>query len=150
MHVRSPTFVICTIIGAVLFCSVHGCGKKSLTINDRLSMAQEKPPGPQQAAALLSVARRQVSLEDRVGAYDTITAAYDQVSAGGEESVVTLLNVAQAYIDIDERRQARLVLNKVSTIAKAIDDEGRKAKTLADVMRGKTPRIRNFNGFRTP
>lgn len=133
MRVSSSTFVICSIIGTVLFCGAPGCGKKSLTINDRLSMAQEKPPGPQQAAALLSVASRQAAAEDHIGAYDTITAAYEQVSAGGEENVVTLLNIAQAYIDINERRKARVVLTRVSDIAKAIDDEGRKAKTLADV-----------------
>lgn len=130
---RTSPFVI--VVGLLIGGAVpagSGCGKRPLRIEDRLALAREKPAGPQQAAELLKVARRQLAAGDRVGAHDTITAAYEQVNALGDEAVATLLEVAQAYIDVDERRTARTVLNRVAEIGKAIVDPGRKAKALAD------------------
>lgn len=120
------------LVGWAAVAGSAGCGKRPLRIEDRLALAREKQAGPEQAAELLKVARRQLAAGDRVGAHDTITAAYDQVSALGDAAVASLLEVAQAYIDIDDRRTARIVLNRVAEIGNAIEDPGRKAKTLAE------------------
>lgn len=125
-------FVISLLAGAAVLTGSIGCGKRPLRIEDRLAMAREKPAGPQQAAELLKVARRQLAAGDRVGAHDTITAAYEQVAGGGESAITTMLEVAQAYIDVDERRTARTVLNRAAEIGSAIEDPGRKARALAD------------------
>jgi len=125
-------FALWQLVGIALLAGSSGCGKRPLRLEERLAKAMEQPPGPGRAKALLAVARRQVSAEDRVGAHDTITTAYNDVSTGGEESLATLLEVAQAFIDVDDRRIARTVLNRATEIANAIEDPGRKAKMLAD------------------
>jgi tetratricopeptide (TPR) repeat protein len=125
-------FVIWALIGFTAVAGSVGCGKRPLRIEDRIALAREKPRGPQQAAELLKVARRQLTANDRVGAHDTITAAFDQVSAGGEEAITTLLDVAQSYIDVDDRRTARIVLNRAVEIGKATSDPAQKARRLAD------------------
>jgi ATP/maltotriose-dependent transcriptional regulator MalT len=134
MTMRASPFVIVggLLVGWAALAGSAGCGKRPLRLEDRLAKAMDQAPGPGRAKDLLAVARRQAAADDRVGAHDTITVAYNDVSAGGEESVATLLEIAQAYIDVDERRTARTVLNRVAEIAKAIDDPGRKAKTFAD------------------
>jgi tetratricopeptide (TPR) repeat protein len=129
----SPFMIVGSLlVGWATLAGTAGCGKRPLRLEDRLAKAMDQAPGPGRAKDLLAVARRQAAADDRVGAHDTITVAYNDVSAGSEESVATLLEVAQAYIDVDERRTARTVLNRVAEIAKAIDDPGRKAKALAD------------------
>ena len=129
----SPFMIVGSLlVGWATLAGTAGCGKRPLRLEDRLAKAMDQAPGPGRAKDLLAVARRQAAADDRVGAHDTITVAYNDVSAGSEESVATLLEVAQAYIDVDERRTARTVLNLVAEIAKAIDDPGRKAKALAD------------------
>jgi ATP/maltotriose-dependent transcriptional regulator MalT len=134
MTMRTSPLVIVgsLLVGWAALAGAAGCGKRPLRLEDRLAKALDQAPGPGRAKDLLAVARRQAAADDRVGAHDTITVAYNDVSAGGEESVATLLEIAQAYIDVDERRTARTVLNRVAEIAKAIEDPGRKAKTLAD------------------
>ena len=129
----SPFMIVGSLlVGWATLAGTAGCGKRPLRLEDRLAKAMDQAPGPGRAKDLLAVARRQAAADDRVGAHDTITVAYNDVSVGSEESVATLLEVAQAYIDVDERRTARTVLNRVAEIAKAIDDPGRKAKALAD------------------
>ena len=129
----SPFMIVGSLlVGWATLAGTAGCGKRPLRLEDRLAKAMDQAPGPGRAKDFLAVARRQAAADDRVGAHDTITVAYNDVSAGSEESVATLLEVAQAYIDVDERRTARTVLNRVAEIAKAIDDPGRKAKALAD------------------
>lgn len=134
MTMRAPpfVFVIWLLIGCSVMAGSVGCGKRPLRIADRLARAMDQPPGPGRATALLGVARRQVAADDTVGAHDTITMAYNDVSAGGEEALASLLDVAQAYIDAGDRRTARTVLNRVAEIGNAIEDPSRKAKTLAD------------------
>lgn len=132
MPVSPAHLVVSSLVGWMLVVGLAGCGKRPLRIEDRLAKAKELAAGPQQAAALLAVARRQLATEDRIGAHDTITMAYNQISAGDESTVPTLLEVAQAYINVDDRRTARTVLNRIVEIAKGIGDPGRKAKTLAD------------------
>jgi FimV-like protein len=124
--------VIWLLIGFTAVASSVGCGKRPLRIEDRRAKAMEQAPGPGRAVALLAVARRQAAADDSVGAHDTITVAYNDVSAGGEEAVIALLEVAQAYIDVGDRRTARTVLNRVVEIGKATDDPAQKAKRLAD------------------
>lgn len=132
MRASPLAFVTCLLVSAVLSGTSVGCGKRPLRLEDRLARAMDQAPGPGRAKALLAVARRQLSGGDRVGAHDTITTASNDVIAGGEESLATLLEVAQAYIDVDDRRTARTVLNRVAEIGNAIEDPGRKAKALAD------------------
>lgn len=132
MRASPLVFVTCLLFSVVLSGTSVGCGKRPLRIEDRLARAMDQAPGTSRAKALLAVARRQLAAGDRVAAHDTITTAYNDVAAGGEESLATLLEVAQAYIDVDDRRAARTVLNRVAEIGKAIDDPGRKAKSLAD------------------
>jgi hypothetical protein len=134
MKMRASFSVIVSglLVGWAALVGSAGCGQRPLRLEDRLAKAMNQAPGPGRAKDLLSVARRQAAAADRVGAHDTITAAYNDLSAGGEESVATLLEVAQAYIDVDDRRTARTVLKRVAEIGKTIDDPGRKAKTLAD------------------
>ncbi len=132
MRASPLVFVICLLIGFGLLTNSIGCGKRPLRLEDRLAKAMDQPPGPGRAKALLAVARRQVAADDHVAAHDTITAAYNDVSTGGDETIATLLEVAQAYIDVDERRTARIVLDRVAQIGSAIEDPARKAKTLAD------------------
>ena len=132
MRASPLVFVTCLLFSVVLSGTSVGCGKRPLRIEDRLARAMDQAPGTSRAKALLAVARRQLAAGDRVAAHDTITTASNDVAAGGEESLATLLEVAQAYIDVDDRRAARTVLNRVAEIGKAIDDPGRKAKSLAD------------------
>ena len=109
--------------------------RASRLIQREIKKAQEIPAGPQRVAPLLKVARWQLDpiFKSHTSAHDTITLANKAVEAGGEESIQAMLEIAQAYIDVDERRTARTVLNRAAEIAKAIDDPGRKAETLADV-----------------
>lgn len=132
MRASPLAFVTCLLVSAVLSGTSVGCGKRPLRLEDRLARAMDQAPGPGRAKALLAVARRQLAAGDRVGTHDTITTASNDVIAGGEESLATLLEVAQAYIDVDDRRTARTVLNRVAEIGNAIEDPGRKAKALAD------------------
>lgn len=129
MRVSFLIFLIGPLVVATV--AAAGCGKRPLRIEDRLARAMDKARGPERARALLAVARRQLAAGDRVGAYDSISTAYNDLSIGGEESPATLLEVAQAYIDVDERRTARTVLNRVTEIGNAIEDPSRKAETLA-------------------
>jgi hypothetical protein len=127
MTMRASPFMIVgsLLVGWATLAGTAGCGKRPLRLEDRLAKAMDQAPGPGRAKDLLAVARRQAAADDRVGAHDTITVAYNDVSAGSEESVATLLEVAQAYIDVDERRTARTVLNRVAEIkAKALADAG--------------------------
>ena len=132
MRATPFVFVIWSLIGFTVLAGSVGCGKRSLRIEDRRAKAMDQAPGPARAGALLAVARRQVAADDHVGAHDTISVAYNDVSAGGEEAVTTLLDVAQAYIAVGDRRTARTVLNRVVEIGKATDDPAQKAKRLAD------------------
>lgn len=122
----------CLSLLVVLLVAVPGCGKKTVTIRERLTKATAVAEGPQRAAALLSVARIQISDGDPIGARDTIEAAHREASGRGEAAVPSLLEIARAFMAVGDRRSARKVLAELGEIVSAIDDPGRKAKILAD------------------
>lgn len=113
--------------------AAQGCGtpkKKELTITERLAAARQKPAGPQRAMSLLNVAKIQIAKGDLIGARDTIEEA--RGLASGEGGIPILLDVARSYVAVGDPRGARKVLTEVITIAKELEDAGRKAKVMAD------------------
>ena len=116
----------------LLALAVSGCGgKRPPTMPQRLAKARAADAGPKRVKALIGVARAQMEADDPIGALDTIAEATDQAGSG-ETAAPSLLEIARAYLELGDPRDARRILGNVVEIGKSIDDPVRKAKIFAD------------------
>jgi hypothetical protein len=87
-----------------------GCGTKpakkggTLTIAQRLERAEKEATPEKQAAALVKIARQQLSAGDLSGARDTANRAFDRLKADGDAAIFAprLVDVAAALGEVGD------------------------------------------------
>lgn len=125
--------VACCLIALPL----AGCGSKKApaTIADRLAQAKKNPKPEGRARDLAKVAGLQFKAKDKAGAASTLELALAEVPAAGQPltCVPALVEIAQAYADIDQRSAAKKVVAKAAALAATLDDPQQKSAMLAQI-----------------
>ena len=129
---RLPSLPRTALVVAVALCLLvpaAGCGskkktKKGKTIAQQLEEARQEKTPDAQARKLIRVARSQVKSGDKSGAAKTLAEATALVPADGEAVVCgpRLVEIAQLYADMEDRKPAVEALKKAVDRAAAIDD----------------------------
>lgn len=134
----SRTCLVLAVV-ALLLAPAAGCGtkkksKKGRTIAQQLDDARKEKTPDAQARKLIRVARTQFKANDKTGAAKTLAEATGLIPADGEAVVCgpRLVEIADLYADMEDRKPAREVLKKAVDRAADIGDAISRIRLLAD------------------
>lgn len=134
-----PRTCLALAVVALLLAPAAGCGtkkksKKGKTIAQQLDDARKEKTPDAQARKLIRVARTQFKANDKTGAAKTLAEATGLIPADGEAVVCgpRLVEIADLYADMDDRKPAREVLKKAVDRAPDIGDAISRIRLLAD------------------
>lgn len=134
-----PRTCLVLAVVALLLAPATGCGtkkktKKGRTIAQQLEDARKEKTPDAQARKLIRVARTQFKANDKTGAAKTLAEATGLIPADGEAVVCgpRLVEIADLYADMDDRKPAREVLKKAVDRAADIGDAISRIRLLAD------------------
>lgn len=127
------------VVALSLLAPAAGCGakkktKKGKTIAQQLEDARKEKTPDAQARKLIRVARTQFKSSDKTGAAKTLAEATGLIPADGEAVVCgqRLVEIADLYADMEDRKPAREVLKKAVDRAPDIGDAISRIRLLAD------------------
>ena len=116
-----------------------GCGskkkaRKGKTIAQQLEDARKEKTPDAQARKLIRVARTQFKASDKAGAASTLAEATKLIPADGDAVVCgpRLVEIADLYADMEDRKPARDVLKKAVERASDVGDAISRIRLLAD------------------
>jgi len=134
-----PRTCLVLAVVALLLAPATGCGtkkktKKGRTIAQQLEDARKEKTPDAQARKLIRVARTQFKANDKTGAAKTLAEATGLIPADGEAVVCgpRLVEIADLYADMEDRKPAREVLKKAVDRAADIGDAISRIRLLAD------------------
>lgn len=134
-----PRTCLVLAVVALLLAPATGCGtkkktKKGRTIAQQLDDARKEKTPDAQARKLIRVARTQFKANDKTGAAKTLAEATGLIPADGEAVVCgpRLVEIADLYADMEDRKPAREVLKKAVDRAADIGDAISRIRLLAD------------------
>jgi len=134
-----PRTCLVLAVAALLLAPAAGCGtkkktKKGRTIAQQLEDARKEKTPDAQARKLIRVARTQFKANDKTGAAKTLAEATGLIPADGEAVVCgpRLVEIADLYADMEDRKPAREVLKKAVDRAADIGDAISRIRLLAD------------------
>jgi tetratricopeptide (TPR) repeat protein len=134
-----PRTCLVLAVAALLLAPAVGCGtkkktKKGRTIAQQLDDARKEKTPDAQARKLIRVARTQFKANDKTGAAKTLAEATGLIPADGEAVVCgpRLVEIADLYADMEDRKPAREVLKKAVDRAPDIGDAISRIRLLAD------------------
>lgn len=134
-----PRTCLALAVAALLLAPAAGCGtkkkaKKGRTIAQQLDDARKEKTPDAQARKLIRVARTQFKANDKTGAAKTLAEATGLIPADGEAVVCgpRLVEIADLYADMEDRKPAREVLKKAVDRAPDIGDAISRIRLLAD------------------
>lgn len=134
-----PRTCLVLAVAALLFAPAAGCGtkkkaKKGKTIAQQIEDARKEKTPDAQARKLIRVARTQFKANDKTGAAKTLAEATGLIPADGEAVVCgpRLVEIADLYADMEDRKPAREVLKKAVDRAPDIGDAISRIRLLAD------------------
>ena len=134
-----PRTCLVLAVAALLLAPAAGCGtkkkaKKGRTIAQQLDDARKEKTPDAQARKLIRVARTQFKANDKTGAAKTLAEATGLIPADGEAVVCgpRLVEIADLYADMEDRKPAREVLKKAVDRAPDIGDAISRIRLLAD------------------
>lgn len=134
-----PRTCLVLAVVALLLAPAAGCGtkkktKKGRTIAQQLEDARKEKTPDAQARKLIRVARTQFKANDKTGAAKTLAEATGLIPADGEAVVCgpRLVEIADLYADMEDRKPAREVLKKAVDRAPDIGDAISRIRLLAD------------------
>ena len=134
-----PRTCLVLAVVALLLAPAAGCGtkkktKKGRTIAQQLEDARKEKTPDAQARKLIRVARTQFKANDKTGAAKTLAEATGLIPTDGEAVVCgpRLVEIADLYADMDDRKPAREVLKKAVDRAADIGDAISRIRLLAD------------------
>jgi len=134
-----PRTCLALAVVALLLAPAAGCGtkkktKKGRTIAQQLDDARKEKTPDAQARKLIRVARTQFKANDKTGAAKTLAEATGLIPADGEAVVCgpRLVEIADLYADMEDRKPAREVLKKAVDRAPDIGDAISRIRLLAD------------------
>lgn len=134
-----PRTCLVLAVVALLLAPATGCGtkkktKKGRTIAQQLEDARKEKTPDAQARKLIRVARTQFKANDKTGAAKTLAEATGLIPADGEAVVCgpRLVEIADLYADMEDRKPAREVLKKAVDRAPDIGDAISRIRLLAD------------------
>ena len=134
-----PRTCLVLAVVALLLAPAAGCGtkkktKKGRTIAQQLDDARKEKTPDAQARKLIRVARTQFKANDKTGAAKTLAETTGLIPADGEAVVCgpRLVEIADLYADMDDRKPAREVLKKAVDRAADIGDAISRIRLLAD------------------
>ena len=134
-----PRTCLVLAVVALLLAPATGCGtkkktKKGRTIAQQLDDARKEKTPDAQARKLIRVARTQFKANDKTGAAKTLAEATGLIPADGEAVVCgpRLVEIADLYADMEDRKPAREVLKKAVDRAPDIGDAISRIRLLAD------------------
>lgn len=134
-----PRACLVLAVAAMLVAPAAGCGtkkktKKGRTIAQQLDDARKEKTPDAQARKLIRVARAQFKANDKTGAAKTLAEATGLIPADGEAVVCgpRLVEIADLYADMEDRKPTREVLKKAVDRAADIGDAISRIRLLAD------------------
>lgn len=134
-----PRTCLVLAVVALLLAPATGCGtkkktKKGRTIAQQLEDARKEKTPDAQARKLIRVARTQFKANDKTGAAKTLAEATGLIPTDGEAVVCgpRLVEIADLYADMEDRKPAREVLKKAVDRAADIGDAISRIRLLAD------------------
>ena len=134
-----PRTCLVLACAAALLAPAAGCGakkktKKGKTIAQQLEDARKEKTPDAQARKLIRVARTQFKSSDKTGAAKTLAEATGLIPADGDAVVCgpRLVEIADLYADMEDRKPAREVLKKAVDRAPDIGDAISRIRLLAD------------------
>ena len=134
-----PRTCLVLAVVALLLAPATGCGtkkktKKGRTIAQQHEDARKEKTPDAQARKLIRVARTQFKANDKTGAAKTLAEATGLIPADGEAVVCgpRLVEIADLYADMEDRKPAREVLKKAVDRAADIGDAISRIRLLAD------------------
>lgn len=134
----SPSCLIACLCGLVFVAPLAGCGggtkkRPAMTIAERVRKARSDatPGGP--ARELTKVARIQFGSGDRAGAIKTLEEARRTVKDDADATIFAprLVEIADAYADLADRKSAREAVDEAVAMADRIGDAVARATVLA-------------------
>lgn len=134
-----PRTCLVLAVVALLLAPATGCGtkkktKKGRTIAQQLEDARKEKTPDAQARKLIRVARTQFKANDKTGAAKTLAEATGLIPTDGEAVVCgpRMVEIADLYADMEDRKPAREVLKKAVDRAADIGDAISRIRLLAD------------------
>lgn len=134
-----PRLCLVLAVALSLLAPAAGCGskkktKKGKTIAQQLDEARKEKTPDAQARKLIRIARTQFKASDKTGAAKTLAEATALIPADGEAMVCgpRLVEIADLYADMEDRKPARDVLKKAVDRAPDIGDAISRIRLLAD------------------
>lgn len=136
----TPSLRTVAILAAVIACILPaaGCGggrkKGEMTIEQLRKKAEAEKTPEGQARELVKVARLQVK-GDRTGAQKTLDEALKRIPDDGDPAacVPRLIEIVDAYVLIDKKKEARKVAERAGKSIAALDDPMTKAEFFAQL-----------------
>lgn len=129
----------CGLVALAVLLTGIGCGakkktKKTMSVGEREKLAEKAPSPEARAREYLEVVRLKIKSGDEKGAAETLTRARNELPEGASPAAwgPRFVEIAELYVQIDKRAEARKTLGQAVDMAKQIDDPISKIRLLAD------------------
>lgn len=135
----SPRPLSCALIVLVVLLSATGCGgkkktKKTMSIGEREKLAEKAASPEARAREYVEVVRLKIKSGDKEGAAETLSRARNSLPEGGSAAAwgPRFVEIAELYVQIDKRAEARKTIGQAVDLAKQIDDPISRIRLLAE------------------
>ena len=129
----------CGLLALAVLLPAAGCGskkktKREMSVGEREKLAEKAPSPEARAREFLEVVRLKIKSGDEKGAAETLGRVRSELPEGASPAAwgPRFVEVAELYVQIDKRAEARKTLGQAVDMAKQIDDPISKIRLLAD------------------
>jgi len=129
----------CALVAVAVLLPAAGCGgkkktKKTMSIGEREKLAEQAPSPEAKAREYLEVVRLKLKSGDEKGAAETLGKARNCLPEGAAATSwgPRFVEIAELYVQIDKRAEARKTLGQAVEMAKQIEDPISRVRLLAD------------------